>query len=260
MRLAGRLADDAKYRLRDNTIDRPGDFVLPRHRAVSYIALVFAAGLCAVLGGCKNSAGVFEDKNEGGWFSKPIDVFAKPDWARPVSANVANLDNRGPVGPDDLVGADGRCSPVAAQTQAEAQAPPPAAPAAAPPAAPAATPPAPGNAAAPPPNQLVPADAGAPPVLGGIALGMTECQAVQRAGMPGNVSISAGEKGERQVVLTYISGPWPGIYHFNDGRLKEIDRAPAPPEPVKPAPKKKKTTKKKPAAAKTSQRSIEVVQ
>ena len=102
-------------------------------------------------------------------------------------------------------------------------------------------------------------DAGAPPVLGGIALGMTECQTVQRAGQPGTVNINAGDKGERRVVLTYLSGPWPGIYHFADGRLKEIDRAPTPPEPAKPPPKKK-ATKKKPVAAKTSQREFETVQ
>ena len=225
---------------------------MPRHRASSFTVLVFAVGLCGALGSCKNATGFLDDKNEGGFFSKPLDVFAKPDWARPAADKANNLDTGGPVGPDDLVAADGTCS--AAATQAQAQ------PAAPPPVAPAATPPAAGNPAAPPPNQLVPAAASAAPVLGGIALGMTECQTVQRAGMPGNVSISAGDKGERRVVLTYLSGPWPGIYHFNDGRLKEIDRAPAPPEPVKPPPKKKKAAKKKPAPAKTSQRPIEQVQ
>ncbi len=231
---------------------------MPRHRASPYFVLVFAAGLCAALGGCKNAAGIFEDKNEGGFFSKPLDIFAKPDWARPVAAEkTTDLANSGAVGPDDLVRADGRCSPVAEQVAAQAQAQPQAPATALQSAAPAATPPVAGNAAAPPANHLVPADAGAAPVLGGIALGMTECQAVLRAGLPGNVSISTGAKGERQVVLTYLSGPWPGIYHFNDGRLKEIDRAPAPPEPP---PKKKKATKKKPAAAKTSQRTMEQVQ
>ena len=62
-------------------------------------------------------------------------------------------------------------------------------------------------------NESEPA-AGLPVVAGGIALGMTECQTVQRAGTPSNVAISAGEKGERKVVLTYLSGPWPGIYTF----------------------------------------------
>ncbi len=34
--------------------------------------------------------------------------------------------------------------------------------------------------------------------MGGVALGMTECDVVRRAGVPGNVNISAGEKGERR--------------------------------------------------------------
>ena len=83
---------------------------------------------------------------------------------------------------------------------------------------------------------------------GGIALGMTECQAVQRGGAPTNVAISAGDKGERKVVLTYLSGPWPGIYTFSDGRLKVIDRAPEQPKPAKAAPKKKKPVKPKTAS------------
>ena len=87
-------------------------------------------------------------------------------------------------------------------------------------------------------QRLEPATSG-PVVSGGIALGMTECQAVQRAGSPNNVAIGAGEKGERKVVLTYLSGPWPGIYTFNDGRLKDIERAPEQPKPAKAAPKKK---------------------
>jgi hypothetical protein len=73
---------------------------------------------------------------------------------------------------------------------------------------------------------------------------MTECQTVQRAGTPSNVAISAGEKGERKVVLTYLSGPWPGIYTFAGGRLKVVERAPEQPKPAKAEPKK--TPKKKP--------------
>jgi hypothetical protein len=83
--------------------------------------------------------------------------------------------------------------------------------------------------------------------LGGVALGMTECQTVQRAGTPGNVNIGSGEKGERNVVLTYLGGPWPGIYRFSDGRLKVVERAPTPPAPPKAPPKKKKAAKKQAA-------------
>jgi hypothetical protein len=223
---------------------------LPRHRTVLRIALVCAAALAVA--GCKGSTAVFQDQNDGGWFSKPVDVFAKPDWARPTGdARGTDLGPQGPVGPDDLVGADGRCVLGAAET-AQAAAPPPA-PAAA--NGPTADRPVgstagdlagtnPGDGLQGGPQGSGPQGSG-PQVLGGIALGMTECQAVHRAGQAGNVNISAGDRGERTVVLTYLSGPWPGIYHFADGRLKVIDRAPAPPEPPKAPPKKK--TKKKPA-------------
>jgi len=51
-----------------------------RCRVVSRIALVCAAALAVAA--CKNATAVFQDQNEGGWFSKPMDVFAKPSWAR----------------------------------------------------------------------------------------------------------------------------------------------------------------------------------
>src|SRR5262249_5518524 len=88
----------------------------------------------------------------------------------------------------------------------------------------------------------------APAVTGTIALGMTECQAVQRAGTPTNVAISTDARGERKVVLTYLSGPWPGIYTFTAGRLNVVEATPEQLKPAKPAPKK--PPKKKPATAK----------
>jgi hypothetical protein len=86
------------------------------------------------------------------------------------------------------------------------------------------------------------------PVLGGIALGMSECDAVRRAGRPSNVAISAGAAGERRVVLTYNEGPWPGIYTFAAGRLKEVAAVPELEKP-KPAPKKKKPAKRAKSAS-----------
>ena len=228
---------------------------MPRHRAIVGIAIACVTALAAA--GCKNSAQVFEDQNEGGWFAKPVNMLAKPDWARPTT-NSVNLGPQGPVAPEDMVSADGRCAtPTAALAQATEPAP--------------AQPPAPADrpvgsvagdlAGAPMPaatkasadpglQRLEPATSG-PVVSGGIALGMTECQTAQRAGAPNNVAISAGDRGERKVMLTYLSGPWPGIYTFNDGRLKVIERAPEQPKPAKAAPKKK------PAKPKTASHEIE---
>ena len=86
--------------------------------------------------------------------------------------------------------------------------------------------------------------AGAEPVAGGIALQMTECDVVRRAGPVEKIDIGSDGRGERAVTLTYLRGPWPGIYRFTGGRLVSIERAPGPP----PAPAKApKASTKKPA-------------
>ena len=76
---------------------------------------------------------------------------------------------------------------------------------------------------------------------GGIALQMTECDVVRRAGAPEQIQI-ADERGERSVVITYIRGPRPGIYRFAAGRLASIERAPEAPG-AKAAPKAKSSKK-----------------
>ena len=224
-----------------------------RRRVVTRIALVCVAALAVAA--CKNSAQIFESNNDGGWFSKPMDVFATPDWAKPTGGGKpVSLGPRGPVAAEELVGADGRCGvPVV-----EAAPPPPpaeAAPADRPVGSVAgdlasapmpAAPPASVTPSAAPPEQ----PPGAPQVMGGVALGMSECDVVRRAGLAGNVNIGAGEKGERKVVLSYVSGTWPGIYTFTDGRLRVIDRAPEPPPSAKPPVKKKNA--KKPVKPKTA--------
>lgn len=75
-------------------------------------------------------------------------------------------------------------------------------------------------------------------VAGGIALQMTECDVVRRAGAPEQIQIGADERGERAVVITYIRGPRPGVYRFSAGRLASIERAPEAPG-AKAAPKAK---------------------
>ncbi|HET7851069.1 MAG TPA: hypothetical protein VFL51_18630 [Pseudolabrys sp.] len=203
----------------------------------------------AALAGC-GGTNVFSA--DAGWFSRPMD-FGKPDWNL-FSSNPSELKSKQPVGTDDLVGTDGTCAP--------APEPPPAA-----------TPPATaaragesagkGQTAAtasaapsePPPDRLEPGPAGPGqlggfPAGGGVALGMTECQVVRRAGQPQTVTIGAAASGERTAVVTYVAGNWPGIYHFEGGRLKEIDQAPQAAAPEKPQKgKKKKRTPAKTAGA-----------
>jgi hypothetical protein len=81
---------------------------------------------------------------------------------------------------------------------------------------------------------------------GGIALQMTECEVVNRAGTPESIELGTTDRGERSVTLTYTGGPRPGVYRFAGGRLYAIERGQEPPpEP----PKTKKPPAKKPKSA-----------
>jgi hypothetical protein len=226
-----------------------------------------AAGLAMVVGGCSNGAAVFDDIKEGNYFNQPI-VHA-PSWARLTGQEkTAELGPRGPVGPEDLISAAGECAPEAQASQAGA-APEPAAAQPEPQAKPApagkpqygslvgdlaSAPMAPGPPPAPAPPKRVasagPRDGlgglqpegmpGGAAMLGGIALGMTECQVVRRAGHPDQVTIGGGEHGARKVVVAYAAGPWPGVYTFLGGRLKVVDALPEQPKPAKPIKKKRR--------------------
>jgi hypothetical protein len=135
-----------------------------------------------------------------------------------------HFENSGPVPPDQYVDGAGRCSATAA----------PAVPA-----------PATAQTGAASPDHAAAAAAvgGDQVVAGGVALGMTECQVVGHAGQPSHVEISGGEGPDRKTILTFQSGPWPGIYTFSGGRLKVVEEIPNP-KPAKPVLRKKT---KKPA-------------
>jgi len=138
---------------------------------------------------------------------KPETLMRKPDWAT-FSAGKNNFSLR-PLTSADFVNQDGQCA-AAAETAGS--------------------------------TDSAGAEASAP--LGGISLQMTECEVVRRAGQVEKIDISADERGERTVVLTYLRGSAPGVYRFVGGRLVAIERAPGPP----PAPAKaQKSTTKKPA-------------
>jgi hypothetical protein len=197
---------------------------LPRSRVLPNFACV--AALAAFAAGCSSS--IFDGVKNGELFSKPINVVTRSDGSDAAVNKNFDLAPRGAVAAEDLVGADGRCS-----APFVAGAPPAEAPA--------------GSIAGDLAGAPMPAgasDPGTPQIAGGIALGMSECDAVRRAGTPANVSIGGGETGERQVVLTYLSGPWPGIYTFSSGRLKEIAAGPVQPKSAaKPVAKKKAAAK-----------------
>ncbi len=169
-------------------------------------------------------------KNDSGFIRGPFAKFSREDGsAAAVTDKNFQLSPSGPVAAEDLVQPDGRCAAPVAQATATPQ------PAAQPIAAPASADGPVGSAAG---------DLAGAPLIGGVALGMSECETVRRAGLASNVNIAVGDKGERKVVLTYLEGNWPGVYTFSAGRLKEIAAAPVQPKSAKRTPPKKKQPKR----------------
>jgi hypothetical protein len=167
--------------------------------------MTMAVALAPAVGGCSSDLSL----NNLTLVPKPETLMRQPDWAA-FSGGKTGFSLR-PVTPADLVNADGQCAAATEQAAGFAD----------------------------------PSTAGAaPPGAGGISLQMTECDVVRRAGPVEKVDVSAAERGERAVVLTYARGSSAGVYRFVGGRLVSIERAPGPP----PAPAKaQKATPKKPA-------------
>src|SRR5262245_54123681 len=127
-----------------------------------------------------------------------------------------------PVGPGDLVDAQGVCggtapAPAAAEQGSE-------------------------QAGAP----VAPPTAG-PAVPGPVGLEMTECEVVAAVGPPRSVNIGSDERGARKVTMVFMGNERAGTYEFVGGRLKSLERGPEPPAPP-PQPKKKPAAKRSPSA------------
>jgi hypothetical protein len=185
--------------------------------------------LAAVFSGCANTD-IF-DNNER-WFSRSFDITGRTG-GYSFSELQESSRNR-PLSAADLVDANGACPPLPAPVAAPAPA-----------AVDGATP--------------IPTAPEAPPTLmgQGIALGMSECDVVYRAGGPSNLELGKNPNTERTLVLTYNSGPRPGIYRFEAGRLMGMDRvevAPPPPEPK--VVKKKKPIKPQQVSAQEPRKSL----
>jgi hypothetical protein len=179
--------------------------------------------LAAALSGCANTD-IF-DTNER-WFSKPFDWTGRSGGYTFSELQETNSRQR-PVGPNDLVSQNGAC-------------PPPPMPAVS-------APPAPDAAAAPGTMPGAPDAAPGPPsLLGqGIALGMTECEVVDRAGTPASVQLGSNPNGGRTAVITFNTAPRPGIYRFDGGRLVDMDRVEIPAVEEQPKVAKRVVKKKK---------------
>lgn len=160
--------------------------------------------------GAAGCAGASDAMNKENWFSKPAHLFETPSFMAPSRTSVQATRA---ITPDDLVDGSGGCAAAASAS------------------------------VAPGPDGAIPEASSGPTVVGGVALGMTECEVVQRAGRPERVEIG-GDAGARTAVLTYPVGERAGIYRFAGGRLQSMDRVAEAARPVKPA---KPPAKKKPA-------------
>jgi hypothetical protein len=190
--------------------------------------------LAAALCGCANP-GVFDNNQH--WFTRPFDITGR-NGGYTFSELQESHEKLRPVTANDLVSGNGACPPPEAAAGAQGPAPV-SAPGAGPGSAPAALAPGAGDS----PAASAPA---APSLLGaGIALGMTECEVVWRAGAPSAVQIGGNPNGDRTALLTFDRGPQAGIYHFKRGRLTAMDRvqaSAAPPKVAKRARRERRRT------------------
>jgi hypothetical protein len=181
--------------------------VLVRSHCLSVLVLITTV---AGLAGC--GADVTQP-----WFAKPFDAGGRAAGYSFSELSETKKDRRA-LTSSDYVNANGSCvEPAAAAPPAAAQ----------------------GAPGAPPPA----ADTSS--LLGsGIALGMTECDVVFRAGSPSSVQIGSLPSGDRTAVLTFESGPRAGSYRFVRGTLTQMDAVALPPAPPPVARKKPASTKK----------------
>jgi len=171
------------------------------------LALLLSA---PILAGCGATASDFFSSDllskDAEWFSRSGRPLIKN-----VSIDAPPLTPNKPVGPEDLVSAEGAC---------------------------------PGMASAGVPSNANASDGGtaaAPTRTGTVALGHTECDVVRGIGAPDSVNISQNQRGERLAVVNFSQGQRAGIYTFTAGRLTSIERAAEPAvDPKAARPKKKK--------------------
>jgi hypothetical protein len=178
---------------------------------VSRVALLAAAGALAA---CTSSVPDFTQ------FKLPTPRTLMPTnvdtYVPPVSTRALK-----PIGPTDLVDAQGMCAAMApapapaADQGSDARAAP-----------------------APPP-------AAGPAVPGPVGLDMTECEVVAGIGPPRSVNIASDERGARKVTMIFMGNERAGTYEFVGGRLKALERGPEPPAPPEQPKKKKPATVKK---------------
>ncbi|RXH05609.1 hypothetical protein EAV90_06670 [Bradyrhizobium vignae] len=173
-----------------------------RHQKLPGSVMIALVAVAPLVAGCSGGTDLLSKDAE--WFQRPGRLFIKN-----ISIESPPLTPDKPVGPEDLVSADGAC---------------------------------PGMAPAPGPADANASTTAPAPVGGTVALGHTECDVVRGIGAPSSVNLSNDPAGRRVAVVTWATGPRAGIYTFTAGRLSSIEGNPEPqptPKAAKPKPKKK---------------------
>ncbi|HEY1541847.1 MAG TPA: hypothetical protein VGG01_05515 [Xanthobacteraceae bacterium] len=207
-----------------------GRLIRGRFLLLSRAALLAGVG---ALAGCTSSLpdfGQFKVPTTRSFLPENMDTYVPPASAR----------SDRPVGPGDLVDGQGACAGGPSTVAAAPAAPAP---------SPAAPEPAEAELSSPANAPAGAKAAPAPPMLGTVGLDMTECEVVRAIGQPQSVNIRTGERGQREVTMTYMGNERAGTYLFRNGRLSSLERGPEPPPPPKaekPKKKKKPVVKKKP--------------
>ena len=183
-------------------------------RSVNQVVRAMLLAAAGALAACSNSLPDFTQ------FKLPTARTLMPSnvdtYVPPVSTRALR-----PVGPVDLVDAQGMCAALA------------------PPPAPVAEQGAESGAAPAAPPVMRPA------IAGPVGLEMTECEVVAAIGPPQSVNIASDEQGSRKVTMIFMGNERAGTYDFVGGRLKALERGPEPPPPPEQPKKKKPATAKK---------------
>jgi len=180
-----------------------------------------ALGATVALAGCAN----VDFDSQQAWFAKPFQLVSTKGGYSFSELQETKQAQR-PITANDLVNSNGSCPPPQAAPQVAA-----------------------GPGAQPGP---APAPVDTSALLGGgVALGVSECDVVFRAGAPSSVQLGNTPNGDRTATLTFQSGPRAGIYRFERGSLVEMDELPQQPA----APKTVQKKSSKPAKSAKSQKS-----
>jgi hypothetical protein len=166
-----------------------------------YQSITRGAQFCLLLGTALAASGCNTDGTSG---MKLWDPHAQPDWAVSSIDKDKPLARAGSIG--DIIDSNGRC--MADNFSA---------------------------AKDPAAEQAKSAHKGLAPTA--VALDMSECEIVKRAGPADKIDIGINERGERVASLTYADAVRPGLYRFRSGRLFSIERLPEPSAQTKRTPR-----------------------